>query len=405
MSQSIPLSTILGERYKVTASIVETADGDSILEGKDQVLTRKVSIVVAAPEHNERLISNARTLATGARSSIQILDLGNAQGRTYLITSHSRADVLLDHLLADAKELKANSEKEALGEEIFGDTGGMATSKPYEKVEEEPPLPVAISATRALDQERIEDSVSEPAVADDDYGYEDEYEDEEERRGGSPWIVAIAAVILLVIGAAAIYSSLNGMVNSEQASGSSSDSSTSARASATDSASQTAEASASPTEKKVDPRFTSVSRISPSNPTFMAAQDAMLAQTIDGNENTQWLSLAFGSANFGGLADSFALSYELAEETKVPEITINQVSGTGGSFTVLTNTTNSLDGAVEVGSGSFTAPAVTVQLDTGKQSADTKYVLIRFNSAPQLSQPIVAGYVYGLRIAEVSASN
>ena len=79
-SQPIPVNTVLGERYKVTGAVTETADGDSILEGKDTVLNRKVSIVVAATAHNDRLIANARTLVTNARSQVQVLDLGNTSG-------------------------------------------------------------------------------------------------------------------------------------------------------------------------------------------------------------------------------------------------------------------------------------------------------------------------------------
>lgn len=410
MSQSIPLNTVLGERYKVTASVIETADGDAVLEGKDQVLNRKVSIVVAAPVHNQRLITNARALATGNRSSIQILDLGNADGRTYLITSHTRADTLLDKLLTDSSTLKANSEKEALGEEIFGDTGASTASNHYQKVSKPEvaaaAAPAAISATRALEEEPVAEPVVEPDYDEEYNDYEEE--DEDEQKSGSPWILATAAVILLMIGAAAAYSSLNGMIDTDSMEASN-QATPSASASATPSpvASQTATPTPSPTQtaKKVDPNFTGVSRIVPSNPTFMADQDATLRHMIDGNRDTQWMTYGFGSINFGGLVDSFALSFELEEETKVSELVINQISGTGGSFTVFANETNSLDGAAQVGSGSFTAAENRIALDEGKQSDDTKFIIVRFDSAPTLSQPIVNGFVFGARINEVTANN
>lgn len=408
MAQSIPLNTVLGERYKVTASVIETADGDAVLEGKDQVLNRKVSIVVADPAHNQRLITNARALATGSRSSIQILDLGNADGRTYLITSHTRADALLDRLLTDASTVKANSEKEALGEEIFGDTGSNTASHHYQKVSKTEAVaaaPAAISATRAVEEEPVAAPVAEP---DYDEEYDDyEYEDEDDRKSGSPWIIATAAVILLMIGAAAVYSSLNGMIDKDTVEAGNQESvSASTSATPTEEAKKETKAAASPskTAEKVDPKFTGVSRIVPSNTTFMADQDGTLRQMIDGNQGTQWMTYGFGSANFGGLVDSFALSYELEKATKVSEIVINQTSGTGGSFTVFANDTNSLDGAAEVGSGSFTAAENTIKLDTGKQSDKTKYIIVRFDSAPTLSQPIVNGFVYGARINEVTAN-
>lgn len=408
MADSIPLNTVLGERYKVTASIIETADGDAVLEGKDQVLNRKVSIVVASAQHNERLVTNARSLATASRSTIQILDLGNTDGRTYLITSHTRADALLDRLLTDSSTLKANSEsKEALGEEIFGDTGAATASVAYQKVRQPESAPAAISATRDLDDDFDETPVA--AATDYDEEYDDyEYEDEDDRKSGSPWIIAFAAVILLLIGAAAVYSSLNGMIDKDSTEASDQTSaSASATPSAADKSSESAKPSASATSAaaKVTPKFTFVSRIVASNSTFMADQDGTLKQMIDGNTGTQWMTYGFGSANFGGLVDSFALSYQLEKATKVSTLTINQVSGSGGAFTVYTNSSNSLDGAIQVGSGSFTGEKVDVKLDTSKEKDDTKYVIVQFTQAPTLTQPIVAGYVYGARISEVSASN
>ena len=76
MAQQIPLHTLLGDRYKVTAHVLETADGDTILDGVDQILNRKVSIVVASAEHSSQLVANARQSASLYRSSVQILDLG-----------------------------------------------------------------------------------------------------------------------------------------------------------------------------------------------------------------------------------------------------------------------------------------------------------------------------------------
>ena len=99
MTQQIPLNTLLGDRYKVTAHLLDTASGDAVLDGLDTVLGRKVSILVAAPDHNRLLVTNARNSSALSRSAVQVLDLGNHSERTYLITSHSRPDTLLDVLL------------------------------------------------------------------------------------------------------------------------------------------------------------------------------------------------------------------------------------------------------------------------------------------------------------------
>ena len=410
MSESIPLNTILGERYKVTVAVIETADGDAVLEGKDQVLNRKVSIIVAAPVHNQRLITNARSLATANRATIQILDLGNADGRTYLVTSHTRADALLDRLLTDSSTLEANSEsKEALGEEIFGDTGTATAAVAYQKVRQPETDSETISATRSL-EDAPEGTEEEPAVEEPVYEdeYDDyEYEDEDERKGSNPWILAFAAVILLLIGAAVVYSSLHSMIDDESTQAGDQLATSASATASPKTAKESTEPSAQETSEapKVTPKFTAVSRIVASNPTFMADQDRTLNQMIDGNAGTQWMTYGFGSPNFGGLVDSFALSYQLEKETKVSTLTINQVSGNGGAFTVYTNSTNSLDGAVEVGSGSFTGEKVEVKLDTSAQKDDTQYVMVKFTEAPTLAQPIVNGFGYGARIAEVTASN
>ncbi len=418
-SQPIPVNTVLGERYKVTGAVTETADGDSILEGKDTVLNRKVSIVVAATAHNDRLIANARTLVTNARSQVQVLDLGNTSGRAYLVTALARPDTLLDTLLVDSSTLAASSEsQEALGEEIFGDEDSTA---PGSFAATRSSSPQSISATREIPGHSVEAPVvAESAVAagaagqehadayyadeDPDYeDYDDYADDDEEKSGGGVWAVAIAAILLLVVGVAVVFSSLSGMVKDkgEEQAATPAPSSSSAAAS-----SSSATPSSTPSEtKKADAKLAgNVTRLVPANPSFMADQDNTLGQMTDGNTSTAWMSYGFATSNFGGATDQVALAFELEEQAPVSQLTIEQQSGIGGAFTVLTNDSASLDGATEVGSGSFAGSTVSVDLDQQKQKDGAKFVIIRFTEAPQLTQPI-AGYSYGLRIAEVSVSN
>ena len=37
-----------------------------------------------------------------------------------------------------------------------------------------------------------------------------------------------------------------------------------------------------------------------------------------------------------------------------------------------------------------------------RQDGKTKYIMVQFTEVPTLSQPIVAGYPFGLRLAEIS---
>lgn len=416
MTEQIPLNTLLGDRYKVTGHVLETSHGDTVLDGVDQVLGRKISIVLAAADHTRLLVSNARKSALLSRASVQVLDLGNQGDRTYLITSHTRPDTLLGVLLTEGE----GNEAEAFGEEIFGDTGPMLAPNSYQvakdrAAKEEAAAPAATAAaalaTPSISATR---SFEAPAEAEpeefEDYDLEEEgyYEGEEPaNRQGGIWVVGIAAVLLLAIGAGIAYSSLGKMVDSEasrQALGSSS-ASASASASASVSASAQPTASASPSSSQLPTARLagSVTRTVPSAPSLMAESDSFLSHLTDGNEATSWVSLAFGSANFGGLTDSFYLSFPLEDATTVKSVTINQLSGVGGAFTVYASDSSSLTGAQKVGSGSFTASgATTVDLDQEVQKGETEYLLIQFTSAPQLSQPIVAGYPFGLRLTEVS---
>lgn len=397
MAQQIPLHTLLGDRYKVTARVLETADGDTILDGVDQILNRKVSIVVASAEHSSRLVANARQSPSLSRSSVQILDLGNIEARTYLVTSHARADTLLATLLTEG-----GGEAEEFGEEIFGDTGTMSAPNTY-VVAKDATSPAAgagaaaaatsISATRAAEYEEYD--------AEEDGYYEG---DEPAERNGGMWAVGIAAVLVLVIGAGAVFTSLGNMVNPTETREALGSAQTSASASQTPQ--QTGSPSPSATEEKepATPRLDgSFTRTVPSSTALMAESDATLGRLTDGDETSTWVSLAFGSANFGGLTDSFYLSAPLLDETTVNSLTINQVSGTGGAFNVFASDNASIEGSQQIGSGTFAATGeTTVELDTDAQDGDTKYIIVQFTEAPRLAQPIVQGYPFGLRLAEIS---
>ncbi|MGV3016319.1 serine/threonine protein kinase [Rothia sp. 88186D007BW] len=413
MTQQIPLNTLLGDRYKVTAHLLDTASGNTVLDGLDTVLGRKVSIIVAAPDQSRLLVTNARNSSALSRSAVQVLDLGNHSERTYLVTSHSRPEHLLNVLLTESG---ANSTEE-FGEEIFGDTGSMTAPNRYVVAKGTPAsestraMAGATAGAAAISATRTPSPTEEAANEFEEYDAEEEgyYEGgEPTERNGGMWVVGIAAALLLVIGAGAVFATLGGMVDSD-ASQEVLDANGTAIATTTANAPArtSAKASASPTPSettlpapKIDGTFT---RTVPSSANLMAESDATLGHLTDGNPATTWMSLAFGSANFGGLTDSFYLSAKLDEATTVNSITINQISGVGGAFTIYANDSASLESATEVGSGTFAAPGeTTVELNRDAQDGKTEYIIVQFTSAPQLSQPIVPGYTYGLRLAEIS---
>lgn len=391
MSQQIPVGSVLGGRYEITAHIIITAESDMVLEGIDQILNRKVSIVVASPNRSALLEANSRALATNSRGNIQILDLGiTPEGSRYLVTSHTRPDTLLDTLLVENHAL-FNAE-DALGTEIFGDSDAERSPNSYEKVSSGTASQETISASKSWnsDESSAVTAYSEPTSI---------YEEEDEDEGGSrgTWAIALAAVLLLVIVAGGVLTSL-GAIGSNQAAAPHTP-----KASASETASAEASPSATPTAKasNAPAKIASVARFAPSNPTFMNDMDSLIPNLTDGNANTAWISYGFGTANYAGTIKEFGLALKLQTPTVVSKLTIQQNTGVGGSFTVYTNSSASLNGAVEVGKGTFEGKDAVVNLDTSKQSAEKgAYVIIVVNELPRLSLPI-GPWNYGLRINEI----
>ena len=121
MSHPIDVGSVLGGRYKVTATVLTSHDQDLVLDGVDQVLNRPVSILVAGPGNAEQVAQSAREVATGERPGhVQILDLGVSDNTTYLITNHSTAPDLLDLVVATNPPYVEPFFTETLGSEIFG---------------------------------------------------------------------------------------------------------------------------------------------------------------------------------------------------------------------------------------------------------------------------------------------
>lgn len=392
MSQQIPVGSVLGGRYEITAHIIITAESDMVLEGIDQILNRKVSIVVASPSRSALLEANSRALATNSRGNIQILDLGiTPEGSRYLVTSHTRPDTLLDTLLVENHAL-SNAE-DALGTEIFGDSDAERSPNSYEKISSGTASQETISASKSWNsgESGTVTAYSEPTSI-----YEDE-EDEDEGGSRGTWAVALAAVLLLVIVAGGVLTSL-GALGSNQAAAPHTP-----KASASETASAGASPSAAPTAKasNAPAKIASVARFAPSEPTFMSDMDSLIPNLTDGNANTAWISYGFGTANYAGSIKDFGLAVKLQTPTVVSKLTIQQNTGTGGSFTIYTNSSASLSGAVEVGKGTFEGKDAVVTLDTSKQSAEKgAYVIIVVNELPRLSLPI-GTWNYGLRINEI----
>jgi hypothetical protein len=121
VSNPIDVGSVLGGRYKVTATVLASHDHDLVLDGVDQVLNRPVSILVAGPDNTEQVAQSAREVATGERpGNVQVLDLGVTEAATYLITNHTSAADLLDLVVASNPPYVEPFFTDTLGSEIFG---------------------------------------------------------------------------------------------------------------------------------------------------------------------------------------------------------------------------------------------------------------------------------------------
>lgn len=121
MSHPINVGSVLGGRYKVTATVLTSHDQDLVLDGVDQVLNRPVSILVAGPGNADQVAQSAREVATGERPGhVQILDLGVSDEATYLVTNHTSAADLLDLAVSSNPPYVEPFFTDTLGSEIFG---------------------------------------------------------------------------------------------------------------------------------------------------------------------------------------------------------------------------------------------------------------------------------------------
>jgi hypothetical protein len=121
VSHTIDVGSVVGGRYKVTATVLTSHDHDLVLDGVDQVLNRPVSILVAGPDNAEQVAQSAREVATGERpGNVQILDLGVSDSTTYLITNHTSAADLLDLVVSSNPPYVEPFFTDTLGSEIFG---------------------------------------------------------------------------------------------------------------------------------------------------------------------------------------------------------------------------------------------------------------------------------------------
>ncbi|MBE0008504.1 MULTISPECIES: ABC transporter substrate-binding protein [unclassified Arthrobacter] len=243
---------------------------------------------------------------------------------------------------------------------------------------------------------------------------EDSYDldDEDDDRGNNPKytrvLVGVVLAIILVTVVALAANQLTGSFGTDPAAGPGS-STTQAEEEPTDEGAATptqeGEETAEPSVEPVAPVPTAVTRLVPDNAELNAESDADLPQIIDGNPGSFWGSLVFANETFGGLAQNMALVVELEEESTINQIQIQQLNGSGGSFTVLLNDEPTLEGADQIAQSSFTGPTINIPVPPGAdgEPATAQYIIVNLTQLPRLTN-VQAVFPWGVRIAEISAS-
>ncbi|MGJ9372309.1 hypothetical protein [Nesterenkonia sp. CF4.4] len=126
MAQPFGVGDVVGGRYRITHHVVTSADQDIVFQASDEVRDRDVSILLASRSNAKQVATSARELATGARDSdVEVLDLGLAEERTYLISSLVDPNTLLDLVVPDTAPYVEPFFTDSLGSELFGQSRVM----------------------------------------------------------------------------------------------------------------------------------------------------------------------------------------------------------------------------------------------------------------------------------------
>ncbi|SDL04331.1 ABC transporter substrate-binding protein [Arthrobacter sp. ok362] len=523
MSHPIDVGSVLGGRYKVTATVLTSHDQDLVLDGVDQVLNRPVSILVAGPGNADQVAQSAREVATGERpGSVQILDLGVSDSTTYLITNHTSAADLLDLVVSSNPPYVEPFFTDTLGSEIFGqarshepetydglyddeevDAGYINYGQTQTAAGQPPVSPAAppagvpsrpasapaaangaaaaaaagaaAAAARAskapttAPQEtaahttapqpvqggtasrQAGSAAQQPATAaapkvslwsDDDHtgddtgnnqhgaehhggaaaaaglagaGFdtadrapgtfpasaraavdedEDEYEDGDEpsrEPRSMRWLVGGLLAAVLVVGLIFAVTNLGSLFKSSPQTTAAASAASSAPEQST--AQPTSTASVAPAAGP--PVIEGVTRLG--NFDFAGNYDSDLVKTFDGNGASFWSDMEFATEDWGGLASEVPLVVKLKDPSKISSVTLSQLGASGGSISVFTNDSPSLDGAKQIGSNSFTSPDLTMPL---AEPVTAQYVIVSIKTLPKLAAPKTR-YGYGLRLAEI----
>lgn len=157
MAKPFGVGDVVGGRYRVTHHVVTSADQDIVFQATDEALSREVSVLLASRSNAKQVATSARELAAGERASeVEVLDLGLAEDRTYLISTLVDPNQLLDLVVPDVAPFVEPYFTDSLGSEIFGQSREMQPqtyeddAEYYARLHETPDAPAPEWAKKKL---------------------------------------------------------------------------------------------------------------------------------------------------------------------------------------------------------------------------------------------------------------
>lgn len=127
MPQPFGIGDVVGGRYRVTHHVVTSADQDIVFQATDEVLGRRVSVLLSSRANAKQVATSAKELAAGSRdSAVEVLDLGLTEGRTFLISTVVDPNQLLDLVVPDSAPYVEPYYTDSLGSELFGQSREIA---------------------------------------------------------------------------------------------------------------------------------------------------------------------------------------------------------------------------------------------------------------------------------------
>lgn len=163
MAQPFGVGDVVSGRYRITHHVVTSADQDIVFQAVDQVLNRDVSVLLASPANAKQVAISARELATGDRTSeVQVLDLGLSADRTYLISTLTHPNDLLDLVVPDAAPYVEPFFTDSLGQELFGQSRVMEPETYADDEEYYAELQDHLSESDDVPEEEAEDADTRP---------------------------------------------------------------------------------------------------------------------------------------------------------------------------------------------------------------------------------------------------